>query len=314
MFAVAAECLEGQKHMTRGLQDAWGTFSLDVQGLSMDLFVVCDGHGPRGDQVARYVVSTLPSCLLKELKDIPKDVSIATGPDKTPQLHIVALYGACSRAVEAVDESLRAHDVDLWTRSGTTLVAALHVISDYWIFINVGDSRAALCTYDEFVDDTWAIHVTLSHDTRNATELERLAALGALVKPDTSGGTVRVWERSDPLDPGVGLAMTRSLGDGAHRAAGVVPYPSVSLDVINDHSTLVLATDGLWDVSDLDSVAQAVSLAWDVRTASRTLAWRARAAWNAVWAGAYVDDITVMVIRHRRGDFTAASKAEHTVS
>ena len=46
----------------------------------------------------------------------------------------------------------------------------------------------------------------------------------------------------------VGIAMTRALGDSVMIRAGVIPTPIVETYRIFNKTSLVLATDGIWDV------------------------------------------------------------------
>ena len=57
-------------------------------------------------------------------------------------------------------------------------------------------------------------------------------------------GTLRVWANG-----AVGLAMSRSLGDGALKGVGVIAAPEVWHHTISDDDLFVLiASDGIWQL------------------------------------------------------------------
>merc|ERR1711924_300579 len=59
--------------------------------------------------------------------------------------------------------------------------------------------------------------------------------------------------------PGPGLMLTRSMGDQIAHAAGCTHEPEVhSRDLTRDDSFLVIASDGVWDVLDNDSVCDTI--------------------------------------------------------
>jgi serine/threonine protein phosphatase PrpC len=106
-------------------------------------------------------------------------------------------------------------------------------------------------------------------------------------------GPHRVWRRRQ-IDGG--LAVSRAIGDTALESAGVVPQP----DVIKQSVTaldkfVVMASDGVWDQLTNDQVVSIASQHDDPRVASNAIVKEARRRWER--SGAYVDDITAMVIK-----------------
>ena len=106
-------------------------------------------------------------------------------------------------------------------------------------------------------------------------------------------GPHRVWRRRQ-VDGG--LAISRSIGDTALESAGVVPQPDVlKLPVTSHDKFLVMASDGVWDQLSNEQVVAIASQHDDPRVASTAIVKEARRRWER--DGAYVDDITAMVIK-----------------
>jgi serine/threonine protein phosphatase PrpC len=119
-----------------------------------------------------------------------------------------------------------------------------------------------------------------------------------------AAGPCRVWYRkgTDTL----GLAMSRSLGDGIVHTCGVSAEPEISefrLDPQGRDEFVILATDGVWDVIDS---AQAVRIVgglitkagineWSALEASQHLCLLARRRWEAL--SLMIDDITCAVVK-----------------
>jgi hypothetical protein len=91
--------------------------------------------------------------------------------------------------------------------------------------------------------------------------MQMLAGQNVYAQPRNKAGQgpLRVWLHNQSFP---GLAMTRSLGDGHAKRAGVIAEPeldSMQFDA-NDITVvpkfIVLATDGLWDVMSNELVAQ----------------------------------------------------------
>jgi protein phosphatase 1L len=105
---------------------------------------------------------------------------------------------------------------------------------------NAGDCRLLLVTTRGYQQ------LTNKHRLDNPQELQRISRIGrAVIQPPYLY-----------VGPN-GLMPTRSLGDRNFKAAGVVATPEVGSRLLDVHDRLlVLATDGLWDVLDNDTVAE----------------------------------------------------------
>ena len=136
-----------------------------------------------------------------------------------------------------------------------------------------------------------------------ARERRRVEAAGGFVSdPPAPGLSARVW--LDAARTRVGLAMSRSLGDGAAKRVGVVSDAEVrrhAVDVARD-AALVAASDGVWEFVGSDEAAALVGAQLDqggpeaCADACRALVDLAAQRWRDA-EGLYRDDITCVVAR-----------------
>jgi len=114
-------------------------------------------------------------------------------------------------------------------------------------------------------------------------------------------GPMRIWYqvRGETM----GLAMSRSLGDSIVHTQGVSADPELTEHMIDgDDVFLVLGSDGVWDVTDLNQAIQIVQSVinknphgWDPKEAAELLAVSARRRWESM--SQMVDDITAIVVK-----------------
>merc|ERR1719401_2525777 len=114
---------------------------------------------------------------------------------------------------------------------------------------NVGDSRAVL---GQCASSGWnALALTTDNKADSPDERERIELSGGTVMAmegcdGEDAGPARVWE--GPAREKPGLAVSRSLGDGAGRALGVIAEPVVTTHQLQPMDRfLLIASDGLWD-------------------------------------------------------------------
>jgi serine/threonine protein phosphatase PrpC len=153
--------------------------------------------------------------------------------------------------------------------AGTTLVTA-----------HVGDSRVVR------VGRAAAASLTRDHRIDAPGERQRVLAMGARLEPP-------YVVRGDH-----GLMMTRSLGDRWFRPVGVIAEPEIGRHAVGaDDVAVVAATDGVWDVLDVDEAAGLVRRAVAARSAARALV-------DAALGIGASDNVTAIVVRlsdlHRR--------------
>ena len=191
------------------------------------------------------------------------------------ELHL-AVIRARQAGLEPADALRRAFaELETMTaneESGST-VAAFLLAGGAVITAHVGDSRVMR------VGRASAEALTRDHRIEAADERARVLAMGARLEPP-------YVVRGDH-----GLMMTRSLGDRWFRPVGVIAEPEVRRHAIaSDDVALVAATDGVWDVLELDQAADVARRAATAPTAAQALVEAALA------AGAH-DNVTTVVLR-----------------
>lgn len=241
---------------------------LGIKGIY--LFAVCDGHGPEGHLVARFIK--------EHLGDLVEKALIAYLP-----LH------ALEQAFEKLYEKLMESDIDV-SYSGSTLVSVL-VYGDLVVCANVGDSRAIIANKKS----SWSFKI-LSHDHKpeNETEASRILNAGGRIK-SMFGPGLRIWlaDRDIP-----GLSITRSIGDLACRSIGLISKPEIIYKrLIPFDQLIILATDGIWEFIDSQ---EAVDIVGELRKEGKSEKCCEKLINEAIerWKDKYksIDDITVIVI------------------
>jgi len=246
------------------------------------LFCVFDGHGVGGEKVAEQCMRSLPYGLLQEGLRLRAD----------PAATIV-------RAVLQMDtEILKRRGGRFATTCGTTATIVYLNGTTLWSAC-VGDSRAvmgygangAICARD----------LTVDCKPDMPEESERIRKAGGLVTAGVPGGRPsRVW-----ADGKVGLAMSRSIGDGECKKYGVIADPLIARFEIEPASSpdgdgdrfLIVASDGVWEFLSSQEACEIV--ASEPESATKGCAKLVQAAaqrWKRS-EGNYRDDITAIVAR-----------------
>jgi len=183
---------------------------------SRGYFAIYDGHGGRG--AVEFTAKNLHKNLLFELQKA-SDSGIA----------LKAAYLATDQQIG-----------DSKIGAGTTAVSALIEVNpdtnQRWLLVaNVGDARAVIGRKDGV-----AHRLSRDHKGSDADENKRITAAGGFVLLNRVNGV---------------LAVTRSLGDTAMKDVVTgEPYQTQTL-LCTDDTILILACDGLWDVtSDQEAV------------------------------------------------------------
>jgi protein phosphatase PTC1 len=134
---------------------------------------------------------------------------------------------------------------------------------------NVGDARAVLCRGGK------AVRLTYDHKGSDAQEAKRIMDAGGFVMNNRVNGV---------------LAVTRSLGDAAMKEF-VVGSPYTTETTLSDEdSFLIVACDGLWDVTDDQDAVDLVREDTDPQVAAAHLLQHALSNFST-------DNTSVMVIR-----------------
>jgi len=137
---------------------------------------------------------------------------------------------AFKNAFQKVDEELKFFDSEY---IGTT--ATLILIKDNKIYCaNVGDSKAYI-----IYDKTYK-QISCDHKCSNEDERKRIGEIGGKIIKNRVMGQ---------------LILTRTLGDLYVKQFGVINTPDISVYDINESvNYVILASDGVWDVVDLDTI------------------------------------------------------------
>ena len=157
--------------------------------------------------------------------------------DRLPQLIKKYLMDLCpvetafKNAFEKVDQELKFFDSEY---IGTT--ATIVLFKDNKIYCaNVGDSKAYIIkdkTYEQISSD---------HKCSIEDEKARVLSMGGIINKNN-----RVMGQ---------LILTRTLGDLYVKQFGVINTPDISVyDVDDNINYIILASDGIWDVIDLDTI------------------------------------------------------------
>eukprot|EP00930_Biecheleria_cincta_P071648 TRINITY_DN59121_c0_g1_i1.p1 TRINITY_DN59121_c0_g1~~TRINITY_DN59121_c0_g1_i1.p1 ORF type:complete len:385 (-),score=57.04 TRINITY_DN59121_c0_g1_i1:24-1178(-) len=225
-----------------------GCHAADGKG-PLFLFGVFDGHGRHGHVVSACASARMPGHLSSQ------EVHPADQPGK------------------ALEESFRSTDNDIYAKmssdveySGSTgVVVLLDRGQNLLTIANVGDSRAVLGQRsDDSKSPRWsALALTTDQKPCLPEEKERIELSGGIVSQyrDERGeeeGPHRVWDSMSQEKPG--LAVSRSLGDGAARCIGVIAEPVVTTHKLAAQDRfLLLASDGLWDSVNADEAVRIVA-------------------------------------------------------
>jgi serine/threonine protein phosphatase PrpC len=207
---------------------------LPVQSENLDehwkFMAVYDGHG--GRQAVDWLEVHLHTLVAAELRRLSKQ-----GSGQYDRSDVIA---SLTRAFEKVDGQLAT--LGSWKYGSTATVALLHVSSrGKTLYVaNVGDSRAVL------VGGPSVKQVSIDHRATDPAEAARVQSEGGLVFRKRVGGV---------------LSVSRALGDHQLKGecGGVSCVPDVSISEVTGPRSLVIASDGLWDVleaSDVQDITQ----------------------------------------------------------
>ena len=234
------------------------------------LYGVFDGHG--GEKASKYCATHLLSNVIKLLRMQPEDVP-------------GALHSGFMETEEQFLNQARSHN---WNDGTTALV--LCICSDQLHVAHCGDSRLVLVRQG---DNAGQRVQALTEDHRPGDKKEAAMIL-------ERGGKAKAQKGSIPrVYPGA-CAFTRSIGDLDAKPV-LNPEPEVcSLSLDKDMHSLVLATDGLWDVISNELCAQICCMANEAKRAADDLV-------NTALLLGSSDNITVMVIHFRQPLATSTS-------
>jgi serine/threonine protein phosphatase PrpC len=209
----AAECMG----LRPSMEDAWRLARLPTA----DIFVLCDGHGSSGAEVATHVAERLITALSAEAATAPSEQTL-------------------SQCVEQCAAWIKGNGLPAARLSGTTVLAVIsHRATGKLHCINVGDTRALLCFKGH------ATRLTEDHRPTLQSEELRIRDAGGFVVDGRVNGS---------------LGVSRSLGD-QYLQPSVCALPSYSCTPWapagggSGKLWLVLACDGVFDELNDEDVA-----------------------------------------------------------
>lgn len=254
----------------------------------MNIYCVLDGHGEHGHLVSRRCREYFPQFIKSSNLDIENSFNM-------------------------MQNDLNSSELDVRC-SGATCVMAVITPAKVAVY-NCGDSRAVLGRRNPN-GSIYALALSKDHKPDKPEERKRILSCGGhlgcrqvLVNQGGRGpvsmpvGPCRVWyqHRGETL----GLAMSRSLGDGIVHKCGVSAEPELIERMMDDMDEfLIIATDGVWDVVDNNHAVQMVhnfalrSVNWSPIEAANSVCKFARSRWEKL--SPMIDDITCIVIKIHR--------------
>eukprot|EP01126_Amoeba_proteus_P029445 TRINITY_DN2904_c0_g1_i16.p1 TRINITY_DN2904_c0_g1~~TRINITY_DN2904_c0_g1_i16.p1 ORF type:complete len:535 (-),score=137.98 TRINITY_DN2904_c0_g1_i16:106-1632(-) len=213
---------KGQRAVYQNEDNLSLCYPISEKQIYLSLFSVFDGHG--GKDCAAQASEIFPSVF--EQKYVEK------GRNRTD------LRETFLEAYEATDLSLKEFQFEgctattaaVWTLPGT----ASSSTTRYLQVANIGDSSAFL------LDGGKCVKLTVDHKLTLSSERERIIASGVQLNP-----------KQTRLEGG--LAVCRAFGDfecKVGNVTGMISVPDVTDPVVitENTTTLILATDGLWDI------------------------------------------------------------------
>ena len=129
-------------------------------------------------------------------------------------------------------------------------------------------------------------------------ERARIEGAGGVVSPGGPGGRPsRVWANGR-----VGLAMSRSIGDGECKKVGVIPDPEIQKFVLSPPKDkngdgdlfVIVASDGVWEFIESQEAAEIVATKPHASDACELLVKESAERWRRE-EGNYRDDITAII-------------------
>ena len=282
---------------------------------SKRLLGVFDGHARLGELVSEYSVSTLPKLLSDKLEKILAD--------SKAQISQVDIQNALIETFVEVDKTAPAE------KSGGCTASIVLQLGKHAYVANAGDSRSFIATFDKATSNVEIAYVTREDKPHLPEERNRVESMGGQVYvPPPERVQMGASSRVLYIDPDTGgtngLAMSRSIGDWAAGAKGVIPNPTVAVIDIEQltrgneecaadtdaskascHGKLevfaVSATDGLLDFMDINEIATSVAMslyaddAPHPLSACENLITTAASAWWQAKNGKYRDDIAIAI-------------------
>jgi serine/threonine protein phosphatase PrpC len=240
------------------------------------LIAVFDGHGREGHLAAARVRTVV-------MHWVPRLTALASQPELLQE----PLETLFAEAHETLEREGLAH------YAGTTAtVAVVDLNGGMATVAHVGDSTLVVMS-DSKVDAA-----TVDHRVDRFVE-RRVLAHGGEVRTSGSDSVRRIYAPGSDFP---GLSMARALGDSEAQCLGARCQPEISHLRFRSGSTLVVASDGVWDVVPAaDAATQLAQIGGQQGFAVQNAGTLAQAlvaeARRRYADGGDVDDITAVVVR-----------------
>ena len=255
---------------------------------------VMDGHGQNGHLLTCFLKEEIPKILRQELLSNTHGneqelqefqerlIALGKAAPLTNTTHIERVLIRTFHRAQL--HAMQANGVPAGRSGCTCIVCLFHVGSRELYVASVGDSRAI------FWSDSGYVY-SLTQENTIALVEERARIQQCEGRVDAIGN---IW-----YGP-VGIAMTRALGDAVMLRAGVLPTPVIASYELPQKCTIVVATDGVFDVLTNAQVKEIVGVALhvDVQHAACALVEEAKRSWMGdLPIEGKVDDITCVVVQ-----------------
>lgn len=240
------------------------------------IYGIFDGHG--GNQVAEYAKKSL----------IPKVLS-KLSKKQSPQTALSNSFIEVDKEVCDFREISLSNKGKYFSVGSCAIVVLIDKVTQICYTAHVGDSRAIL------VKNNGVVALSSDHKPDTQNEALRIKSAGAAI---TMRGQPGEYKKSrivrSPARVEKVLAVSRVLGDYALKQihpGAIIAEPEISVTHFDgSDESVVIASDGIWDVLDNAAVANIVQAnRHDVGIAARTIVQRAEESGSR-------DDLTAMVI------------------
>jgi serine/threonine protein phosphatase PrpC len=223
------------------------------------LLGVFDGHGKVGEHVSNRVKATFAEMAH----------SIASASD---------VQGAFQQAFAQARNHVM--QTNLGEDSGTTATVALvDSVKKTVSIAHVGDSTATVIdSYGNIVFQS------VDHRPDNEKEAQRLRACGSQIRNG------RLHSNSQPE---LHVGFSRGIGDFTFTQQGVIAEPDIVTVPFDTNFSLLLASDGVWDVLPKETVARMAAQSPD---SASNIVTTARSTWMQM-PHSHIDDITAVVLK-----------------
>ena len=280
---------KGEDGFTKVNQDSFLVIQNEYNLKDFNIFSVLDGHGVNGHLVSRFVTKYFNSFFKNNKK-------MNASNNNEDSVYYRLKKNECDilkRAFRHAERDLgKKADIDA-NFSGTTCVMVFQV-GEKILCANVGDSRAILVK-----DNNKIIPLSIDQKPNDPEESKRIKENGGEIsqyeEDGEKSGPYRVWQKGEVYP---GIAMSRSIGDFIASKLGVIPEPKfVEEKVDKDTKFIVVASDGVWEFLDNDTVKDMVMPFYeknDPNGACKELIKKSTEFWNQ--EDVVVDDITAIVV------------------